>query len=101
MYDMIMGFLRPVVPALVAWAVARGWIPEAMSGDVTKWIIDFGVAAITLGAGIWSVLKNRKSSQIARVAAMSDQVDKVILKKDAGYTAAQARKLGSNVKLAA
>ena len=51
MNNVIGGILRAVVPAMVAFAVAKGWLPQSSASDVAT-------AIITIGAAGWSVKTN-------------------------------------------
>lgn len=61
--DQIAGPLRAVVPALVAYMVGRGWIPEGAAADI-------GTGLLALGAAGWSIYTNRRTAKVADVAAM-------------------------------
>ena len=58
-YDQITGILRAVVPALLAYFVAKGIITESMVSDVTA-------AVVTIGAAIWSVANNTTGKTIGK-----------------------------------
>lgn len=45
------GIVRAVVPAVLAYAVAKGWITASSVADVTT-------AVVTLAAAAWSVVTN-------------------------------------------
>lgn len=49
------GVIRAVVPALLAYAVGKGWISSGAVGDITA-----AVAAIA--AAVWSVVTNKPKS---------------------------------------
>lgn len=49
--NQIGGIIRAVVPAILAYGVARGWLSQSVVADVTT-------AAITIAAAIWSVYTN-------------------------------------------
>lgn len=51
----INGVLRAVVPALLAFAVGKGWISSGAVGDITA-------AAVAIAAAVWSVVSNKPSS---------------------------------------
>lgn len=56
--DQITGIVRAVVPALLAYAVGRGWISESSVGEIT--------AAITaVGAALWSIWTNKSGKTIS------------------------------------
>lgn len=76
--DQVTGLLRSLVPALVAYAVGKGWVPAASAADV-------GAALVALGMAGWSIYVNTKSQQIASVAAMPD-VKKVITTPEVANT---------------
>lgn len=63
MNDQLAGALRAFVPALVAYAVGKGWIAASMAADVTA-------LGLTGGAVVWAVIKNRQAAKVAQVAAM-------------------------------
>lgn len=53
--DEIKGIARAIVPAIAAWAAAKGWFPSEMVGEIT--------AAIVTGiAVVWSVAAKRKAA---------------------------------------
>jgi len=56
-FDQVTGILRAVIPAAVAWAVGKGWVPAGAAGDV-------GAAVAAIGAAVWSVLNNRTGKTI-------------------------------------
>lgn len=60
--DQMTGILRAIVPAAVAYAVARGWISTSSAADV-------GAAVLTLGAAGWSVYTNSLAAKVASVKA--------------------------------
>jgi hypothetical protein len=62
-YEQIAGVGRAVVPAVVAYAVAKGYVSESAAADVIA-------AVLAVGAAVWSVTKNSKASRVASVAAM-------------------------------
>ncbi len=45
------GILRAVIPAILAFAVGKGWISQGTVGDITA-------AIVTLVAAAWSVKSN-------------------------------------------
>ena len=47
------GVLRAVVPAMLSYAVGKGWLGADSVGDITA-------AASAVLAAIWSVMSNRK-----------------------------------------
>lgn len=65
--DQLMGVLRALVPAAVAYAVGAGWIPAGAAADVTALILAFGAAG-------WSIYTNSRASKVAAVAAMPGTV---------------------------
>ena len=67
MNDEVKGPLRAIVPALVTYLVAKGYIPEALSGPVT----DLLLVVLVAGAAVWSWVKNRRGAKVAAVAAMA------------------------------
>ena len=67
MNDEVGGPLRAIVPALVTYLVARGYIPDALSGPLT----DLALVALVAGAAVWSWVTNQRSAKVASVAAMA------------------------------
>lgn len=67
MNDQINGPLRAIVPVLITYLVARGYLPEALSGPLTDLAI---IGVPTLAAAAWSWVSNRRSAKVASVAAM-------------------------------
>jgi len=65
MYAIVMGILRAVVPAGVAYVAGRGWISAGSAGEI-------GAALIAFVAAMWSATTNTQSAQIATVAAMPE-----------------------------
>ncbi len=55
--DQITGILRAVVPAVLSYAVAKGWIDAGVVGEVTA-------AVITIFAAAWSVYNNQTGKVI-------------------------------------
>lgn len=53
--DEIKGIARAIVPAIAAWAAAKGWFPSEMVGEITA-------AVVTGIAVIWSVTSKRKAA---------------------------------------
>lgn len=62
-YEQITGIIRAVLPAVLAYAVAKGWIAESSVGDIVA-------AAVAVGAAVWSVLTHTSARTVATVAAM-------------------------------
>ena len=56
--DQMTGVLRAIVPAGVAYAVGRGWIPQSSAADVIT-------AALACGAAGWSIFSNRSGKTIS------------------------------------
>lgn len=54
--NQLMGILRAVVPAMVAYLVAKGWVSDSNAADV-------GAAIITIGSAVWSVVSNMEPSK--------------------------------------
>lgn len=50
----INGVVRAVVPAALAYAVAKGWISSSSVADITA-------AFVAVAAAIWSILSNKPS----------------------------------------
>ena len=57
--NVIGGILRAIVPAAVAFAVAKGWVTPANTSALVDAIV-VGVPAIA--AAIWSIISNAKSA---------------------------------------
>ncbi len=60
--NQISGILRAIVPAALAWAVAKDWINQNTVTDVTA-------AVVTIGAAAWSVYTNSHAVMKATVKA--------------------------------
>lgn len=58
-----LGILRALLPALMAYAVGRGWVSESSAGEVTA-------AIVTLAAAGWSLAVHTDSNKLAEVEAM-------------------------------
>ena len=61
--DLLTGPLRALVPAFVAYAVGKGWIPAGSAAEI-------GAAIMALAAAGWSIRTNLRSQKVADVAAM-------------------------------
>lgn len=89
MDDNLKGTLRALVPALVAYAVGKGWIPASDAADV-------GAIILALGAVGWSVYDKRRAARVASVAAMPGTVVSpdgktiTIVERDLAFAAKQA-----------
>lgn len=68
--DQFLGALRALLPAILAYAVGKGWVSASSVGDISALVL-------ALGAAGWSIYSNAKSVQIATVAAMPE-VKKVV-----------------------
>lgn len=55
--DQITGIIRAIVPALLAYAVAKGWIDAGAVGAI-------GAAVVTLAAAVWSYFTNQPGKVI-------------------------------------
>lgn len=51
-FNSIAGVLRAVVPAILAYVVAKGWIAETAVADITA-------ATVAVAAAVWSVFSNK------------------------------------------
>ncbi len=51
------GIVRAVIPAALAYAVAKGWLPASTVADVTA-------AVVTIAAAAWSVFTNATGTVI-------------------------------------
>ncbi len=56
-YDQWTGIVRAVAPALVAYAVGKGWITQGAAADITT-------ALIAVAAAVWSVVNNKSGKVI-------------------------------------
>jgi len=63
-WDQIAGPLRAILPALMAFAIGKGWL-SAGSAD---WII---TSIIALGAAGWSIWSNRPAAMAANAQAVT------------------------------
>ena len=54
------GILRAILPAALAYAVAKGWVPVGSVADITA-------AVVAVAAAVWSVTSNRTTPPIAPV----------------------------------
>jgi hypothetical protein len=50
--NVISGILRAIVPAIIAYAVGKGWLSQSSAADVTA-------AIIALASAGWSVKSNQ------------------------------------------
>jgi hypothetical protein len=57
-FDQTTGIIRAIVPATLAYAVGKGWIPAGAVGDITA-------AVVALAAAAWSIHNNRSGKTIA------------------------------------
>lgn len=48
----IAGVIRAIVPAVLAYAVGKGWIGETSVTDITA-------ACVAIASAVWSILSNR------------------------------------------
>ncbi len=55
-YDQITGIIRATLPPIVAWAVAKNWLPVGTDATISGPIV---AAAVAVAAAVWSVLNNR------------------------------------------
>lgn len=60
--EQVLGFLRIVLPVILAYAVGKGYITEGMVSDLTA-------AIVTIAAGLWSVYSHAQSKTVAAIAA--------------------------------
>jgi hypothetical protein len=87
-FDQWTGLIRTLVPAIVAYAVARGWVPAGAAADI-------GAAIIALAAAGWSWWSNSKTELVKTIAAMPEtkvEGNAILLKDSALAQAAQAAK---------
>lgn len=66
-FNQIRSVIRALVPAILAFAVGRGWLGQEAAADVTA-------AAVALGAALWGAFENQPKQLVAKVAAMPDKV---------------------------
>ncbi len=52
-WNQVNGILRALVPAVLAYAVGRGWLSQGSAGEV-------GAAIITIASAGWSIHTNRE-----------------------------------------
>ncbi len=64
--NQINGVIRAVVPAILAYFVARGELPDSIVADVTTGL----VAIVTALAAAWSFWANSNHAAVATVQAM-------------------------------
>ncbi len=62
------GIIRAIVPALLAYFVASGKLPDSFVSDVTTAL----VALITVASAGWSFYTNSNKSQVASVQALPE-----------------------------
>lgn len=65
--NQVRSILRALVPAILAFAVGRGWLGSEAAADVTA-------AIVALGAAVWGAFENQPKQLVAKVAAMPDKV---------------------------
>ncbi len=58
--NQVNGILRAIVPAALAWAVAKDWVTQNTVTDVTA-------AVVTIGAAAWSIYTNSNKALVASV----------------------------------
>jgi hypothetical protein len=56
-FDQMTGVIRAVVPAALAYAVGKGWIPAGAVGDITA-------AVVAIAAAMWSIQNNASGKTI-------------------------------------
>lgn len=56
--DQVTGIVRALVPAILAYAVGKGWISNTTVGDITA-------IAVALAAAAWSVFNNKTGKTIS------------------------------------
>jgi len=54
--NQVNGVIRAVLPAVLAYAVGRGWISNEQVGDVTA-------AVVTITAAVWSIITNIEAAE--------------------------------------
>lgn len=50
--NVVNGVIRALVPALLAYAVGKGWVSQSAVADITA-------AAVSVAAAVWSVVSNK------------------------------------------
>jgi len=68
--DQLLGILRALLPAGLAYVVGKGWIPAGSASDV-------GAAVVAIATAAWSYSAHTDSSKLAAAAALPD-VKKII-----------------------
>ncbi len=69
--DQITGILRALIPAVLAYVVGRGWLPETVVADVTA-------AALAIAAAVWSYVNNSTVSKATSVVKEDGEVEIVV-----------------------
>lgn len=82
-YEQIAGVLRAVLPALLAYAVGKGWVSSSSVADITAGII-------AVGAALWSIFAHTTTQQVANVNAMPAVAGVITAKTPEGVALAQA-----------
>ncbi len=70
--EQVSGMLRIVIPAVVVFAIGRGWLTTEQGDAFTTATVDAVAAVVTLASLVWSFFRNSESGQIKRVAAMKN-----------------------------
>jgi hypothetical protein len=66
-----LGILRIVLPSVMAFVVAKGWIVEGQ-------VADLSTAIVTIAAAAWSLFVHTQSNTVAVVAEMPSTETKVV-----------------------
>lgn len=86
-WEMLKGAVERLATVLVAWAVGRGYVPQAVSADLIALIV-------ILGSVGWGIYTNRMSNLVQATAGLPD-VNKVVVK--ASVNASELTKPGATV----
>jgi hypothetical protein len=62
-----LGILRIVLPSIMAFVVAKGWVTDSMVADLTT-------AIVTIAAALWSGFANTQAATVAKMATMTGTV---------------------------
>ncbi len=65
--NQVNGMIRAVVPALLAYFIASGKLPDSAISDVTTALITI----VTAAAAVWSFYSNSDKTQVANVQALN------------------------------
>jgi hypothetical protein len=86
-FNQVRSVIRALVPAILAFAVGRGWMGQEAAADVMA-------AVVALGAALWGAFENQPKQLVAKVAA-DPNVNQVVV-KDPAVAAAMGDKVVSD-----